>query len=129
MKSRRNFILSLGLGSSTLFSAKALADPGDRIRKLRENATKLKETERDAKLLGYKEDATKVDPKKFTKYKTGQSCANCFLGNKTKGDKTKGNKDLLCTATYRKVAPTAWCKLYRSREEFDKFFKRDADKK
>lgn len=124
MKSRRNFILSLGLGIPTLFSAKALANSGEDIRKLRENATRLKEDERTAILMGYKEDATNVDRKKFPKYKPGQSCANCFLNNGKKGD-----KDVLCTAMYRRVVPTGWCRVYRSREEFDKFFKRDPDKK
>lgn len=37
------------------------------------------ESDRDAFALGYKADATKVDKKKYPKYKPGQTCGGCAL--------------------------------------------------
>jgi hypothetical protein len=73
--------------------------------------TKLVETERSAILMGYKEDATKVDRKKYPKYQLGQTCAGCFLYNGKKGE-----ADALCTAMYRRVVPTGWCIVNRPRK-------------
>lgn len=36
--------------------------------------------------LGYTEDATKVDAKKYSKYKAGQKCATCNFGKGKAGD-------------------------------------------
>lgn len=40
---------------------------------------KLSQSDPTAKALGYSEDATKVDTKKYPTYKTGSVCANCTL--------------------------------------------------
>jgi hypothetical protein len=47
----------------------------------RTNATdnRLSKDDPKAKKLGYVEDASQVDPKRFLTYKTGQACANCTL--------------------------------------------------
>lgn len=38
-----------------------------------------------AKALGYTEDASKVDTKKYPTYKTGEDCSNCNFFKGTKG--------------------------------------------
>lgn len=38
---------------------------------------KLSEADPTAQALGYKDDATKVDAKKYAAYKAGSTCANC----------------------------------------------------
>lgn len=69
MQSRRQFmltavpVLGLGLLGSRLACAQA----------------KLVETDPTAVALGYKEDATKVDAKKYPTYKAGNLCNNCML--------------------------------------------------
>jgi hypothetical protein len=40
---------------------------------------RLEESESLAVSLGYKQDASKVDAKKFTAYVAGRNCANCQL--------------------------------------------------
>jgi hypothetical protein len=40
-------------------------------------APRLSESDPQAQALGYKEDATKVDRKKFASYQPGQLCDNC----------------------------------------------------
>jgi len=42
-------------------------------------ATKLNPTDPAAAALGYIENATKVDTKKYPAHKTGQNCASCAL--------------------------------------------------
>ena len=46
----------------------------------------LSPTEPAAKALGYIEDATKVDAKKFATYAAGRNCANCNLFQAKAGD-------------------------------------------
>ncbi len=40
--------------------------------------TKIDETNAEAASVGYKLDATKVDAKRFPKYKAGEKCVNCM---------------------------------------------------
>jgi hypothetical protein len=73
--SRRTFLItSIGVASSLALSRQAFAD-----------APKVAENDPTAQALGYKEDATKVDKAKYTKYAAGQACANCsfFQGKPT----------------------------------------------
>lgn len=42
-------------------------------------ASKLNPSDPIAKSVGYVEDASKVDGKKFPSYKPGQACSNCSL--------------------------------------------------
>lgn len=70
MTTRRNFIFcaipaaTLALTSSRMASAQA---------------TKLAETDPTAVSLGYKNDASKVDIKKYPAYAAGHNCSNCQL--------------------------------------------------
>lgn len=105
MQTRRTFIMSLGMGTTAVLAAQSMADERPTL-----PLTKLKEDERTARIMGYKEDATKVNVKKHPKYKPGQQCENCFLYNGKAGDK-QGR----CTAMYRIVVPTGWCKVHRAR--------------
>lgn len=72
--SRRTFLItSLGAASALALSRQALAD-----------APKVAESDPTAQVLGYKEDATKVDKAKYARYVAGQRCDNCsFYQGKT----------------------------------------------
>ncbi|HSD36302.1 MAG TPA: high-potential iron-sulfur protein [Rhodocyclaceae bacterium] len=48
--------------------------------------TKLTEADPTAQALGYKEDASKVDTKKYAAYKPGNTCANCVQYSGKPGD-------------------------------------------
>ena len=69
MTTRRTFLTTLPLATVAL----ALA------RKTSAQALKLEESDPIAVSLGYKNDASKVDAKKFTAYVAGRNCANCQL--------------------------------------------------
>jgi hypothetical protein len=76
MKTRRQFMfhtipaaISLGL------SMPAIAQ-----------ATHVEESSPAASALGYKNDATKVDTKKYTTYAAGKNCGNCALFQGKSGD-------------------------------------------
>lgn len=63
---RRTFLMTLAAGSAALTTgAQAQA--------------RLNEKEPQAAALGYFEDATQTDTKKFPKYAPGQRCNNCGL--------------------------------------------------
>ncbi|MGC3962209.1 MAG: high-potential iron-sulfur protein [Rhodocyclaceae bacterium] len=70
MNKRRRFmaampaVIGLGLLGSRMANAQA---------------AKVAETDPTAVALGYKEDAGKVDKKKYANYKAGDTCANCQL--------------------------------------------------
>jgi hypothetical protein len=96
--SRRTFLItSLGVASTLALSRQAFAD-----------APHVAESDPTAQALGYKEDATKVDKAKYTKYAAGQDCGNCqFYQGKA-------------TDTYapcpmfagKQVAGKGWCSAY-----------------
>lgn len=64
---RRTFLMTLAAGSAALTTT-AHAQPA-----------RLNEKDPQAVALGYFEDATKTDTKKFPKYAVGQLCNNCGL--------------------------------------------------
>ncbi len=69
--------------------------------------TPLAETDAQAKSLGYKADAGKVDPKANPTFKKGQHCANCiqFTG--------KAPADGPCNIFAGKtVKANGWCKVW-----------------
>ena len=69
MTNRRQFILTVSVASLALSAARtASAQPA-----------RLVEADPQAVALGYRDDATKVDAKKFTAYAAGHNCANCQL--------------------------------------------------
>lgn len=95
MQSRRQFmltavpVLGLGLLGSRMASAQA----------------KLAEADPTAVALGYKEDATKVDAKKYPTFKAGNLCNNCMH---YKGKVTDANAP--CGAVGDKlVVGKGWC--------------------
>jgi hypothetical protein len=69
MTSRRRFMLTV--------PSAALALAAGRI--VSAQAAKIAETDPQAVALGYREDATKVDAKKYPTYAAGHVCANCQL--------------------------------------------------
>lgn len=99
MVTRRQFMLTVApmVGVGLLGSKLANAQTG-----------KVLETEPTAVALGYKEDAKKVDAKKFTTYKAGDTCATCQLFTGKATDATGP-----CAAfSNRPVATKGWCSAY-----------------
>jgi hypothetical protein len=74
--SRRTFMFQIAAtGSALVASRAAIAQAGPA----------LPETDPQAVALGYKEDTTKVDAKKFPKHAADQKCSTCalFVGKAT----------------------------------------------
>ncbi len=69
MTTRRQFVIA--------FPAAALALAASRTAAAQ--AMKLEETDPQAAALGYRNDASKVDVKKFPTFAAGRICANCQL--------------------------------------------------
>lgn len=73
---RRTFMIQAAAAGSALAASRAaLAQAGPA----------LAETDPQAVALGYKEDTTKVDAKKFPRHEAAQKCTNCqlFVGKET----------------------------------------------
>jgi len=70
MTSRRQFIFKTIPIVALTISASGLTQA---------QAQKIAETDAAATALGYKNDATKVDAKKFPAYAAGKTCSNCML--------------------------------------------------
>lgn len=69
---------------------------------------KLEESDPTATALGYKEDSSKVDGKKYAQHKPDQKCANCVLYQPKEGE-TSGP----CGAFGGKlVKAEGWCAVY-----------------
>jgi len=65
----------------------------------------LLESDLQALGLGYKEDATKVDKKKYPKYEAGRACGNCTLFQGKAGDAAGG-----CPLfSGKSVSSKGWC--------------------
>ncbi len=98
---RRRFIQWLPLASATELAAPpALAQ-----------YPHLDEQEQRARDLGYAEDATTVDHKRYPKYAVGETCAGCdlYLAKPTE-------PWAACTLFPRRlVAGKGWCDAYRPR--------------
>jgi hypothetical protein len=69
MTSRRHFVLAIPAAALSLVT----------IRAAYAQATKLEEADPIAVSLGYRNDASKVDAKKFPAFAAGSNCANCQL--------------------------------------------------
>lgn len=67
---RRVFLLRIVAAGSALAAAHAHGQA---------TAPMLQETDPQAVALGYKQDTTKVDAKKYPKHAVAQKCANCQL--------------------------------------------------
>lgn len=95
---RRTFVIQSVLGTAALATghlAQAAAP------------AKVLESDPQAKSLGYKEDATKVDKAKFPKYMAGENCAKCQLYSGKSGDSGP------CAVFGGKTVKAAgWCSAY-----------------
>ena len=70
---------------------------------------KLAETDPQAVALGYKEDTTKVDAKKYAQHTADQKCSNCQFWQGAATDAWAG-----CSMFGRKqIAATGWCVAYK----------------
>jgi hypothetical protein len=67
MLSRRRFITLVPVAAVGVMAARSACAQA-----------KLSESDPTAQALGYKDDASKVDKKKYAAYKPGSVCANCI---------------------------------------------------
>jgi len=94
MLSRRRFITLVPVATVGAMLARSAAAQA-----------KLAEADPTAQALGYKEDASKVDIKKYSTYKAGNTCANCVQFSGKPGDASGP-----CAAFGGKaVAAKGWC--------------------
>ncbi len=70
ISNRRAFMLQIVAASSALAATQVRSQAA---------GPKLEESDPQAVALGYKDDSTKVDGKKFAKHDASQTCANCQL--------------------------------------------------
>jgi high potential iron-sulfur protein len=94
---RRNFIQHLivvGVGGSALATARA--------------QTHVSPSDPQATALGYVEDSTKADEKKFPKHTADQHCNGCALGKFKEGD-AWGDCPLFAG---RQVSAKGWCSAW-----------------
>jgi len=97
MTSRREFIVTLSLGSSALAANHAIAQ-----------AAMLADTDPQASALGYKSDGTKTDKAKYPKYAADQHCATCALYQGKPADAAGG-----CPLfAGKQVAGKGWCSAW-----------------
>ena len=96
---RRFFILQVAGAATALSVSAAHAQSG---------GPKLAETDPQAVALGYKEDTTKVDAKKFPKHAATQLCSNCALYSGKAGD-AAGPCGIF---PGKQVAAKGWCSAY-----------------
>lgn len=99
MQSRRIFLLkSIGAAVALPAAGKALAQAAP---------AKVDPKDPQAAALGYVEDTTKVDAKKYPKWTKEQNCANCQLYT------AKGADAGACTLFPNKaVAAKGWCSAW-----------------
>ncbi len=96
---RRVFMMQVVAGSSVLAASAAIAQT---------TPPKVSEKDPQAMALGYTEDTTKVDQKKYPKHTAEQKCSTCQLFV-AKGKDPYGN----CPLYPGKVASVnAWCSAY-----------------
>ena len=97
--SRRTFMFQVAAtGSALVASRAALAQAGPA----------LPETDPQAVALGYKEDTTKVDVKKYPKHEAAQNCTNCSLFQ-GKATDTAGGCPLFAG---KQVKGNGWCSAW-----------------
>lgn len=97
MTNRREFVVQGVLGGYALTCAHAWAA-----------AELLKETDPQAKALGYVADTRKADQKKYPKHASNQRCDNCALYQGRAGDASAA-----CPLfAGKQVAGAGWCNAY-----------------
>jgi hypothetical protein len=92
---RRTFLMTVAAGSAALSSTAY-------------GQARLSEKDPQAVALGYFEDATKTDTKKWPKYAAGQLCNNCAL-YQGKGSDAWGGCPLF---SGKQVAGKGWCSAW-----------------
>ena len=95
--SRRTFMMTIAAGSAALATATQA-----------QAQAKLSEKDPQAVALGYVEDATKTDTKKYPKYAAGQVCTNCAL-YQGKATDALGGCPLFAG---KQVAGKGWCSAW-----------------
>ena len=96
---RRSFVMQVAAGSSALVSgvmAQTAAAP------------KVDEKDPQAVALGYVQDSTKVDVKKYPKHTPDQKCASCQLF----AGKPKDPSGPCPIFANKQVMATGWCSAY-----------------
>ncbi len=93
---RRTFVIGL------VATGAAIATPGAFAQAV------VSEKDPQAVALGYVNDATKADAKKYPKYAAGQACGNCALYQGKPGD-AAGNCPLFAG---KQVAAKGWCSAW-----------------
>ena len=100
--SRRHFVLRIVAAGAAIGSLDARAQPA---------GAKLSESDPQAVALGYKDDSTKVDAKKYPKHAPAQTCANCQLFQGKATDATGG-----CPLfAGKQVAAAGWCSAWNKK--------------
>ena len=94
---RRTFLLTVAATGAALLETPALAQP-----------TTVDEKDPQAVALGYVNDATKADAKKFPKYAAGQRCSNCALYQGKPTDTTAP----CALFAGKQVLAGAWCSAW-----------------
>ena len=100
--SRRLFVLQIVAVGAAIASPQARAQGA---------GPKVSESDPQAVALGYKDDTTKVDDKKYPKHTADQKCANCHLFQGKPTDALGG-----CTLfAGKQVAGPGWCSAWHSK--------------
>jgi hypothetical protein len=110
--SRRNLLKSIALAAGTAAAAQAIVSPAEAqaAKPAAAPAAKPKLDPKDpaAVALGYHEDASKVDAKKFPMHKPNQVCKNCLQIQGKDGEALRG-----CNLFPKNlVAEKGWCKVW-----------------
>lgn len=118
--SRRNLLKSIALAAGTAAAAQAIVSPAEAqaakpaaapaAKPAAAPAAKPKLDPKDpaAVALGYHEDASKVDVKKFPMHKANQVCKNCLQIQGKDGEALRG-----CNLFPKNlVAEKGWCKVW-----------------
>jgi len=98
---RRIFLQAIAAGASVATFA-APAQTG---------GPKLEESDPQALALGYKQDTTKVDPKKYPNHANSQDCANCQL-YQGKAKELLGPCPLFAG---KQVSAAGWCSAWNKK--------------
>jgi hypothetical protein len=100
--SRRHFVLQIVAVGAAIGSLDAHAQGA---------GSKLNESDPQALALGYKDDTTKVDAKKYPKHEPTQTCANCQLFQGKATDATGG----CALFPGKQVAAAGWCSAWNKK--------------
>lgn len=116
--SRRNLLKSIALAAGTAAAAQAIVSPAEAqaakpaaapaAKPAAAAKPKLDPKDPAAVALGYHEDSTKVDAKKFPMHKANQFCNNCLQIQGKPGEALRG-----CNLFPKNlVAEKGWCKVW-----------------